>query len=266
MLTRQLLTYRIDLVGSVLLAFIFTLADAFESTVVGQFPIRFAFWLLMIIPLWLTTAFFIKFLLSSMSDETLFLTTTLLVMATTVTSMVAAVYTQFLWHKFVGQMLVYGEILLAIVPITLIVAFSRLFLARSKVSSPDRVDSAVDSRGGKNCEDLNRLLWKIPSKLGHELTSVHAQDHYVHVYTRVGDCLLLMRFDDAISALPPDVGLQVHRSHWVSYEAAIQLDRFAGRYMVQLYDGRSVPVSRRRLANVRRILIGCVAGDLEQKA
>ena len=91
MLTRQLLTYRIDLVGSVPLAFVFTLADAFESTVVGQFPIRLAFWLLMIIPLWLTTSFFIKLLLSRMGDETLLLTTTLLVMATTVTFTVAAV-------------------------------------------------------------------------------------------------------------------------------------------------------------------------------
>ena len=46
-----------------------------------------------------------------------------------------------------------------------------------------------------------------------------AEDHYTRVKTSQGSSLMLLRFSDALQEIAPTPGLQIHRSHWVSYDA-----------------------------------------------
>lgn len=85
-----------------------------------------------------------------------------------------------------------------------------------------------------------------------EVVSLHAQGHYVEVTTRRGKQLVLMRLKNAIAELGPDCGRQVHRSWWVCNRQAQTAHRSGGRVVLQLVDGREVPVSRYNLKEIRR--------------
>ncbi|MCW1932118.1 LytTR family DNA-binding domain-containing protein [Pararhodobacter zhoushanensis] len=76
------------------------------------------------------------------------------------------------------------------------------------------------------------------------LISLSVQDHYVEVVTLRGRELLLMRLSDAIAETGGDVGLQVHRSHWVALDQVRAARREGARGVLTLSDGREIPVSR----------------------
>lgn len=65
------------------------------------------------------------------------------------------------------------------------------------------------------------LLSRLPNRLGKEVVALEAEDHYLRVHTTLGSDLILMRLSDAIAAIGPDLGLQVHRSWWVAHYAII---------------------------------------------
>lgn len=75
------------------------------------------------------------------------------------------------------------------------------------------------------------------------LIRLEAQDHYLLVVTDKGRETLLMRLGDAASELA-DVGLRVHRSHWVSRAQVRGHIRQKGRDVLKMSDGEPVPVSR----------------------
>jgi DNA-binding LytR/AlgR family response regulator len=60
-----------------------------------------------------------------------------------------------------------------------------------------------------------------------------------------------MRLADAIRELPPESGMQVHRSWWIAYKAARKIEKEAGRANLRLPDGTQVPVSRTYQAAVK---------------
>lgn len=80
------------------------------------------------------------------------------------------------------------------------------------------------------------------------------QDHYVEVTTAKGTDLILMRRADAIGELDALDGVQIHRSHWVVKSAMRGTTRQDGRLMLELIDGRILPVSRTYVATVRAVL------------
>lgn len=96
------------------------------------------------------------------------------------------------------------------------------------------------------------LLKKLDPEIRANVVSLHAQGHYVEVTTLRGRQLLLMRLKDAIAELEPDSGCQVHRSWWVSKQVAQAAKRCSGRVVLNLADGREVPVSRFNLTEIRR--------------
>ena len=55
---------------------------------------------------------------------------------------------------------------------------------------------------------------------------------------------MLLRFSDALQDVAPTPGLQVHRSHWVSYDAIDKAERRGDAAQLILTNGSSVPVSR----------------------
>ncbi len=95
------------------------------------------------------------------------------------------------------------------------------------------------------------FLARVAPQLDGMLLALQAEDHYLRVITDAGSALVLMRLADAVRELPPEQGMQVHRSWWVGYDAVKSIEKGAGRFSLGLADGTQVPVSRTYLAAVR---------------
>lgn len=95
------------------------------------------------------------------------------------------------------------------------------------------------------------LLSRLPGRLGDEIVALQAEDHYLRVHTTVGSDLVLMRLSDAIAAIEPGLGLQVHRSWWVADDAICEIIRSEQRAQLKLSNGLLVPVGRTYSAAVR---------------
>ena len=90
-----------------------------------------------------------------------------------------------------------------------------------------------------------RILQRLPIEKRGELISMTVMDHYVEVTTTRGKHLILMRFKDAIAEIPPQLGLQIHRSHWVASDQ-VQAHRRDGKQLLLITTAQdALPVSRR---------------------
>ncbi len=88
------------------------------------------------------------------------------------------------------------------------------------------------------------FLDRLPSELGRNILAVEAQEHYVRVYTDRGDDLVLYRFGDVVRDLNAlGLGMQVHRSYWVSERAIKDVQRAGKSYRLTLSNDLEVPVS-----------------------
>ena len=95
------------------------------------------------------------------------------------------------------------------------------------------------------------LTDQLPSEIGINILSMHAEDHYLRIVTDKGEALILMRLRDAIASMGEDAGIQTHRSHWVSATSTPVMIKQNGKPALELRDGRTVPVSRHYLSAVR---------------
>ncbi|MGV8954470.1 MAG: LytTR family DNA-binding domain-containing protein [Cypionkella sp.] len=101
-----------------------------------------------------------------------------------------------------------------------------------------------------------RLLQRLDPAQRGRLWAISVRDHYVDVLTSAGSASLLMRFGDALAEVYPVEGVQVHRSHWVAWDAVARVEREGAKLFVTLQDGARIPVSRNhREKLVRRGLI-----------
>ena len=89
------------------------------------------------------------------------------------------------------------------------------------------------------------VLQRLPIEKRGELISMTVMDHYVEVTTTRGKHLILMRFNDAITEIPPHLGLQIHRSYWVASDQ-VQAHRRDGKQLLLITTAQdALPVSRR---------------------
>ena len=95
------------------------------------------------------------------------------------------------------------------------------------------------------------FLQKTPHLKAEDVLALHAEEHYVRVYSRDGAELIHYRFGDAIEEMPVDLGLQVHRSWWVAGSAVMSAKRGARRWQLDLFDEVVVPVSDSYVKAVR---------------
>lgn len=95
---------------------------------------------------------------------------------------------------------------------------------------------------------------RLPEKLGTDLISLQAQDHYVEATTTQGSELILIRLSDAIRELGEVSGIQVHRSWWVTHKHVVEQKRIKNKLHLILSDGSAVPVSRTYSADVKAAL------------
>lgn len=90
-----------------------------------------------------------------------------------------------------------------------------------------------------------RLISRLPAPVRGPVLRLSAADHVVQVVTDNGSCDLRMRFSDAINEMDGITGCCTHRSHWVAEAAICGARREAGRWVIELRNGDTVPVSRK---------------------
>jgi hypothetical protein len=101
-----------------------------------------------------------------------------------------------------------------------------------------------------------RFLQRLPREVGRRIISLSMQDHYVRVTTDRGSVMILIRFSDAVRELAGHPGAQVHRSHWVAAGQAKRILQEKNRTMIELADGRRLPVSRPYFQEARKLVSG----------
>ncbi len=125
--------------------------------------------------------------------------------------------------------------------------FSLLAAARRAAEAPPPV--SVPEPAG----EASPFLRRIPPKLGIDVLSLAAEDHYIRVTTALGSDLILCRLSDAIAELGQSGGQQVHRSYWVARGAVASVERKDGKTMLLLINGEAVPVSQSYVPALRAV-------------
>ena len=102
--------------------------------------------------------------------------------------------------------------------------------------------------------DILQFLARLPKAIGTDLVSLSMSDHYIDVTTKQGGAMVHLKFSKAMKELKNYPGLQVHRSHWVSF-SAIKNAKLTGRdKSVELFDERNLPVSDKYKNDVQKAL------------
>jgi LytTr DNA-binding domain-containing protein len=135
-------------------------------------------------------------------------------------------------------------------------------------SEPSIMSSEVEE------EDLGELvvaenlekgyLRHMERPLAGSLLRVEAQEHYIRLVGQSESRMMLYRFNDVVSELSDEHGMQVHRSHWVAFDAIERLLRENGRFWLSATDGAKIPVSRKYVADVRSHI--AIKADKTKKA
>ena len=95
-----------------------------------------------------------------------------------------------------------------------------------------------------------------------DVLALKAEEHYVRIYAKSGEHMVLYRFSDAVSELTElDLGFQAHRSYWVNRSAIAGLAPDGAKLRLTLSDGTEVPVSARYVGLVRQS-VGIGAADV----
>ncbi len=114
---------------------------------------------------------------------------------------------------------------------------------------PD-ADSDMDDAG----RHLLDLVSRLPRRIGTDIVAISAELHYLRVYTRSGQALILMSFGRAVQALGVIPGQRVHRSHWVALAHVLSLESDGDRVLCRLETGLDLPVSRTYRTRLRAAL------------
>lgn len=96
-----------------------------------------------------------------------------------------------------------------------------------------------------------RPAWcdRLPTELGTDVIAVSSELQYLRVWTPRGCALILGALAD-VESEGGSRGLRVHRSWWVACDHVVSVRRTATGAVCRMSDGREVPVSRRRRAEV----------------
>ena len=89
----------------------------------------------------------------------------------------------------------------------------------------------------------------LPRELGDDLIAVSSELQYLRVWTTRGNALVLGSLQDVEDGEGAS-GMRVHRSWWVSARHVRSVRRSGDAAICEMSDGRQIPVSRRRKAEV----------------
>lgn len=91
----------------------------------------------------------------------------------------------------------------------------------------------------------------LPAGQRGEVLHLKSELHYLSVATTKGRSLILYTLRDAIRELPPDTGIQTHRSYWVNLAHAKAFKTNGRLATLTMSDGAKIPVSRSRIKVVK---------------
>ena len=100
----------------------------------------------------------------------------------------------------------------------------------------------------------NALELLLPMEMRGQILAISANDHYIEVQTANGSHLLRMSLAEAINQLPDDVGMQVHRSHWVNLESISKLEVIGTKNCVVLIGGIKIRVAKSYVEKIQNII------------
>ncbi len=126
----------------------------------------------------------------------------------------------------------------------------------SEPQCENRVDEpahADDSDGApEQGSTLPAFAERMTKSIGRDIWAVQAEQHYIRVYTELGEEMVLYRFGDALRELSNFDGLQVHRSFWVAAQAVEYIEDNGNSWQIKLRNDIFVPVSR----SFKKIVVG----------
>jgi hypothetical protein len=122
-------------------------------------------------------------------------------------------------------------------------------LTEGASTAPD-AESAPNRASGQ----LLDLLSRLPRRIGTDIVAISAELHYLRVYTRTGEALILMSFGRAVEALGVIPGQVIHRSHWIALGHLTTISSDGDRLICKLNTGLQLPVSRTNRARLRAAL------------
>ena len=90
------------------------------------------------------------------------------------------------------------------------------------------------------------FLERLPAGLGSKIVALRSEDHYVRVYTPLGDTLVLATLSEAVRTCESLglTGVRVHRCWWIAAGAVTEIVRNGRKLAVRLENGVEVPVSQ----------------------
>lgn len=90
---------------------------------------------------------------------------------------------------------------------------------------------------------------RLPAEIGNDVMAVVSELQYLRVWTPRG-CALILGSLAEVEAEGRGIGVRVHRSWWVACRHVTSVRRTATGAVCTMSDGREVPVSRRRRAEI----------------
>ena len=117
--------------------------------------------------------------------------------------------------------------------------------AADPVVAVDPASPANSSAETSNPEaKLPAFVSRLPADIRpEELLAIKAEQHYIRVYTRKREYMVLYRFSDAVHELESSNGIQVHRSYWVNVANVESVCPRAKDFHLSLTGGTKIPVS-----------------------
>jgi hypothetical protein len=128
------------------------------------------------------------------------------------------------------------------------------------IARPQDAENSGEPAQALASEPLNNsgllldLVSRLPRRIGTDIVAISAELHYLRVYTRTGEALILMSFGRAVEALGVVLGQSIHRSHWVAIAHIVALEADGDRVSCRLDTGLLLPVSRTYRASLRAAL------------
>ena len=122
----------------------------------------------------------------------------------------------------------------------------------AKNTPPAPSQPAPEPPSAATTPPANPFLAQLGPDTGERLIRLAMRDHYIEVYTEVGQKLVHMRFSDAVSLLADQNGAQVHRSHWVNFDDIQEVVKDGDKLNFRMSDGALVPIARSRKPDLKK--------------
>ncbi|MEO5929818.1 MAG: LytTR family DNA-binding domain-containing protein [Candidatus Kapaibacterium sp.] len=145
------------------------------------------------------------------------------------------------------------------------VRLARLNATLDRIGDRDAMRSAGQSIGTHRDQRAIETIPRITVHAGRrrrviptdDIKWIEAREKLVHVHTADGVFTADFTLDELEARLDPTRFLRTHRAHIVNAASVRELiPWFAGSYALKLEDGTRIPVARRRVREIRKLLGG----------